>query len=459
MKRQGQDGWTEVRRRSTLRNVNDRDGSSTTFFVSKLPTGVNREELKRKFSRYGQVSDVYIANKKDASGNLFAFIRFQEVGNVKELEKNLEGITICGSKLIIGELSRKLRLVRGLLPPLNLLFVDDGHFVEILGRQSGTYRRSTKYLGGLVLALEFSLAKNESNFLSEVANWKDWFKWLKMGENQKIQYERVAWLKIVGLPIPLWDEKNFSIIAAKFGMVINPFDFILNRDDWSMGKVGILTSRKKWINEEITVMANNENFQIGVVEYTDGSPFKPCPFDKMDSSEDGAEDDDQDDDGISDTWIGMDNEVGERNGGPGSVVGRRKSGGRWNSKRRIGEWCLGRWNEPEGANGVGPSHEIPEDRRLQRKRVDCGDLCRSPNLSSDNPNNAQSVPASIYLNNNPCPSNSCAMSPQIEAVAESQENEEEVTARIGMELGFQIEKRDLVMVPAGVENGEINDKQ
>ncbi|KAI3525811.1 hypothetical protein L1887_04925 [Cichorium endivia] len=69
-----------------------------------------------------------------------------------------------------------------------------------------------------------------------------------------------------------------------------------------MGKVGVITSNRKWINEEIVVYANDKPIRIGVVEYTDDwSPFKECPFDKTVESDEETEDDD-DCDGISDTW-------------------------------------------------------------------------------------------------------------------------------------------------------------
>ncbi|CAH1451532.1 unnamed protein product [Lactuca virosa] len=48
-----------------------------------------------------------------------------------------------------------------------------------------------------------------------------------------------------------------------------------------MGKVGVLTSRTKWINEEINITAGGMKITVGVVEYTDDwSPCTPLPFDK-----------------------------------------------------------------------------------------------------------------------------------------------------------------------------------
>lgn len=64
-------------------------------------------------------------------------------------------------------------------------------------------------------------------------------------------------------------------------------------------------------------MADSKTYKIGVVEYIDDwSPFLPAPFDKFDedSDEDEEEDvgdsseNDEEEDGISDTWIGDQND-------------------------------------------------------------------------------------------------------------------------------------------------------
>ncbi|CAH1421758.1 unnamed protein product [Lactuca virosa] len=84
-----------------------------------------------------------------------------------------------------------------------------------------------------------------------------------------------------------------------------------------MGKVGVLTSQRKWINEEVTIMVYGKKYyNLGVVEYTDDwSPFHPAPFDKVEEesdddkvglSEDESEDE-KDVEGIFDTWMGEDN--------------------------------------------------------------------------------------------------------------------------------------------------------
>lgn len=68
-----------------------------------------------------------------------------------------------------------------------------------------------------------------------------------------------------------------------------------------MGKLGVLTSAKQWINELITIKTKNRTYEVQVIEYTDDqSSFKPLPFDKV---EEDLDDKNDDEDGVSDTWI------------------------------------------------------------------------------------------------------------------------------------------------------------
>ncbi|KAI3501194.1 hypothetical protein L1887_29056 [Cichorium endivia] len=228
---------------------------------------------QKMFHEVGQVSDVYVARRRDYNGRFFGFVRFSGIKNGKKMEDSLKGIEYGGNQL-------KVNICR-----FERCNVDSMNRIERPRRNQAHDRRSNTKMNG-----------NE---------------WLKHGEKQDLRYERLAWLKILGLPLRLWDEENFSRIVRNFGRVINPFENMKIRKDLSMGKVGILTSRRQWINEEITVMAGGEAFRIGVVEYTDDwSPFKQCLYDKVvesdqedeDQDGDGEDELDEDCDGVSDTW-------------------------------------------------------------------------------------------------------------------------------------------------------------
>lgn len=78
-----------------------------------------------------------------------------------------------------------------------------------------------------------------------------------------------------------------------------------------MGKIGIPTSQRSWINDQVTIIVDGKTYNIGVVEYTDDwSPFHRVPFEKVeDESEDDSDvddlsnDDDEEEEAVSETWV------------------------------------------------------------------------------------------------------------------------------------------------------------
>ena len=166
------------------------------------------------------------------------------------------------------------------------------------------------------MTIKFSSSKEAREFLEDKTRWQEWFKWMVLEEHKDLSYERLAWLNIYGVPLRYWDGDNFSRIATRFGKVIIPFDNIHDRRDLSMGKVGVNTTRKTWINEEVQIGVDGAVYVVGVIEYSEEwSPFNPCHSDKVakEFDSDVGVDDDDVEEGISDTWLHEnDNELEER---------------------------------------------------------------------------------------------------------------------------------------------------
>lgn len=93
------DEWTQVPRR---RRKPPESPLVTTMFVSNLPLNANKGELWRLFGNFGELSDVYIAQKKDANRRNFAFIRFKNVRNWRILEATLQNLSFAGKKLQVN---------------------------------------------------------------------------------------------------------------------------------------------------------------------------------------------------------------------------------------------------------------------------------------------------------------------------------------------------------------------
>ncbi|CAI9284729.1 unnamed protein product [Lactuca saligna] len=78
-----------------------------------------------------------------------------------------------------------------------------------------------KYLGGLRMGVKFIDDKSRDSFL---VRWSKWFRLMESGDIATYNFERIAWIKIIGLPPKLWSEENFSKITGLMGRVIVPFE-------------------------------------------------------------------------------------------------------------------------------------------------------------------------------------------------------------------------------------------
>ncbi|XP_058774727.1 uncharacterized protein LOC131648999 [Vicia villosa] len=95
------ENWTQVRSRrrrvrelghdKTDRNTGIYNGI-TTCYVENIPEDINEKEMERKFTRWGKVVDVYIANRRNKRGRLFGFVRFEGVEDQQRLENQLRNI-------------------------------------------------------------------------------------------------------------------------------------------------------------------------------------------------------------------------------------------------------------------------------------------------------------------------------------------------------------------------------
>ncbi|CAI9294135.1 unnamed protein product [Lactuca saligna] len=101
-----------------------------------------------------------------------------------------------------------------------------------------------------------------------------------------------------------------TCITEGFGKTITPYEDLSNRVDLSCPKIGILTSRKTRVNEELQVAIDGRVLKIGIIEFDeDWFPFR---FDKSEDYYETQDEDDEEDneygneeeDGISDTYMG-----------------------------------------------------------------------------------------------------------------------------------------------------------
>ncbi|CAH1452378.1 unnamed protein product [Lactuca virosa] len=179
------------------------------------------------------------------------------------------------------------------------------------------YSKNLFYAGGMRVVIRFDLPKDAEIFLREENNWNRLLKWLRMGVFDEPNIERLAWIKITGVPISLRAEENFTLIANLFGEALQVEGQNWHNLDLSYDTACIITSSLTRINSMAICTFNNKSYKVGIVEYgynwhpffhNTASPQAEKEQEEGEESDDSDSAGDLDDDGTSDTWVNPNND-------------------------------------------------------------------------------------------------------------------------------------------------------
>ncbi|KAM0035585.1 hypothetical protein Hdeb2414_s0015g00448101 [Helianthus debilis subsp. tardiflorus] len=83
---------------------------------------------------------------------------------------------------------------------------------------------------------------------------------------QALAFERMAWLRVHGVPLHLWCDKVFNLICGRFGVVAKHPHVSDEDADISMVCVGVLVGDGKRITEEIILNWQDKRYQVSISE-------------------------------------------------------------------------------------------------------------------------------------------------------------------------------------------------
>ncbi|KAM0039543.1 hypothetical protein Hdeb2414_s0012g00383251 [Helianthus debilis subsp. tardiflorus] len=113
----------------------------------------------------------------------------------------------------------------------------------IRGDLSEVYKTkfSLKYLGGLKVLILFNREEEAGCFLrSNFDWWSSWFSRLFVWDGALYEVERVAWVRISGVPVKLWDKEVFACIGYSISHVLRIPDSSWDVADLSKVVIAVL---------------------------------------------------------------------------------------------------------------------------------------------------------------------------------------------------------------------------
>ncbi|KAJ0434138.1 hypothetical protein HanIR_Chr17g0878051 [Helianthus annuus] len=125
----------------------------------------------------------------------------------------------------------------------------------------------TSYVGGLKIKLTFQDEVIAKDFLENYKEfWNCWLSNLAVWEGQKLEYSRIVWVTIRGVPLELWDRGVFNSIAERFGRIIQSSEVSGDNGCLTFERVGILAKHGRKINDEVTLCCQGMQFKVWVAE-------------------------------------------------------------------------------------------------------------------------------------------------------------------------------------------------
>lgn len=270
---------------------------------------------------FGQIFDIYIARKKDKMGNRFGFISMLDVKDRTDLLTNLRNIRIGENKLWFnvarfvledGEINvpaeerqpmktgqpsgmkqtgtkfdKGERSFRDMLAGKSIK-IDDNvngfsmlHGKAVVGRMKDVEALKSifvflnkicpgygkvQYLGGLDLLISFEDPDMASVVLEAANKDNDKFMAACIWNGQSLSCERLAWVKVQGIPLHLFTQEVINMVGGSFGKVVHKAVKLDSDSDLSYEYVGIIVGDGKRLSEEIVLEWKNRKFRVWINE-------------------------------------------------------------------------------------------------------------------------------------------------------------------------------------------------
>ncbi|KAM0042189.1 hypothetical protein Hdeb2414_s0011g00375181 [Helianthus debilis subsp. tardiflorus] len=99
-----------------------------------------------------------------------------------------------------------------------------------------------------------------------VSVWEEWFSKMDVWIGQALAFERVAWLRVHGIPLHLFRDEVVTSLCSRFGSVVKPPQIGEADGDLSMVSVGVLVGEGNRISEELVVAWQDKRYRVWVSE-------------------------------------------------------------------------------------------------------------------------------------------------------------------------------------------------
>ncbi|KAM0001285.1 putative RNA recognition motif domain, nucleotide-binding alpha-beta plait domain superfamily [Helianthus debilis subsp. tardiflorus] len=136
-----------------------------------------------------------------------------------------------------------------------------------------------KYLGGFYVIVLFESVEDKQWFFDKKNLWESVFSSLEDWEGQIFDFERIAWIKVYGIPMCLMTDSVLKDIGNSVGEVVQPSS-LNDSDDLSYVFMGVLCNSVNRIHRNVQLIWKSKSFPITIEE--DPGDWVPDCLDDID---------------------------------------------------------------------------------------------------------------------------------------------------------------------------------
>ncbi|KAF5798312.1 hypothetical protein HanXRQr2_Chr07g0291411 [Helianthus annuus] len=120
-----------------------------------------------------------------------------------------------------------------------------------------------QYLGGLDVMVLFDDAETAIAVREAAKSVVGKFSMISIWEGQTMDFERLAWLKVQGIPLHLLSNEVIDAVGGVLGKVVHKANRSEKDHDLSFEYVGVLVGDGKRVSEEVVLNWKDRNFGCG----------------------------------------------------------------------------------------------------------------------------------------------------------------------------------------------------
>ncbi|KAJ0816458.1 putative RNA recognition motif domain, nucleotide-binding alpha-beta plait domain superfamily [Helianthus annuus] len=123
-----------------------------------------------------------------------------------------------------------------------------------------------QYLGGLSILISFHDEASANKFFESKVVWGPWFSRLDPWNGQSMPLEKVAWIRLIGIPLHLFEPEVMVQVGELFGKVLHVPKMVEEDLDLSVCRVAVLVGDAGRINDVVSLRWNKKSYRIWVEE-------------------------------------------------------------------------------------------------------------------------------------------------------------------------------------------------